>query len=96
MTIFATLKRSTNKERSNDDMTKNTKTPTTDAAASKTLTMPATLKTVVTLVEVVARFLAAYPLLNNFDHIVAVAAGWYFLITAAMAFVALVHKASKN
>jgi hypothetical protein len=96
MTIFATLKRSTNKERSNDDMTKNTKTPTTDAAASKTRTMPATLKTVVTLVEVVARFLAAYLLLNNFDHIVAVAAGWYFLITAAMAFVALVHKASKN
>jgi hypothetical protein len=96
MTIFATLKRSTNKERSNDDMTKKSTTPTTDAAASKTRTMPATLKTVVTLVEVVARFLAAYLLLNNFDHIVAVAAGWYFLITAAMAFVALVHKASKN
>ncbi len=96
MTNFATLKESTNKERSNDDMTKNSKTPTTDATASNKKTMPATLKTVVTLVEVVARFLAAYLLLNNFDHIVAVGAGWYFLITAAMAFVALVHKASKN
>ena len=58
--------------------------------------VPHTVKTVVTVGEVVARFLAAYLLLNNFDHIVAVAAGWYFLITAAMAFVALVHKASKN
>jgi hypothetical protein len=86
---------STNKERSNDDMTKSTKnTQGADAPAKKQI--PATLKTVVTLVEVVARFLAAYLLLNNFDHIVAVAAGWYFLITAAMAFVALVHKASKN
>ncbi len=70
--------------------TKNTK----DAKSKKQV--PATLKTVVSLVEVVARFLAAYLLLNNFDHIVAVAAGWYMLITAAMMFVAVFHKAFKN
>ena len=58
--------------------------------------VPATLKSVVSLVEVVARFLAAYLLLNNFDHIVAVAIGWYMLITAAMMFVAVFHKAFKN
>lgn len=58
--------------------------------------VPHTVKTVVTLIEVVARFLAAYLLLNNFDHIVAVAAAWYFLITAVMAFVVLVHKASSK
>jgi len=58
--------------------------------------VPHTVKTVVTLVEVVARFLTAYLLLNNFTHIVAVAVAWYMLITAVMAFVALVHKASKN
>lgn len=59
-------------------------------------TVPATLKTIVSLVEVVARFLAAYLLLNNFDHVVAVAVGWYMLITAAMMFVAVFHKAFKN
>ena len=70
--------------------TKNTK----DAKSKKQV--PATLKTVVSLVEVVARFLAAYLLLNNFDHIVAVAVGWYMLVTAAIAFVAVFHKAFKN
>lgn len=58
--------------------------------------VPATLKTVTSLGEVVARFLAAYLLLNNFDHVVAVAVGWYMLITAAMIFVAVFHKAFKN
>lgn len=58
--------------------------------------VPHTVKTVVTIGEVVARFLAAYLLLNNFEHIVAVAAAWYFLITAVMAFVVLVHKASSK
>lgn len=57
---------------------------------------PSTLKTIGALVEVVARFLAAYLLLNNFDHIVAVAVGWYMLVTAAIAFVAVFHKAFKN
>lgn len=74
-------------------MAKNNKTNKDDA---KKRQVPHTLKTVVSLVEVVARFLAAYLLLNNFDHIVAVAAGWYFLITAAMMFVAVFHKAFKN
>lgn len=76
-------------------MTKSTKI-NTDESKTFVQKVPATMKTIVTLVEVVARFLAAYLLLNNFDHIVAVAVGWYMLITAAMAFVALVHKASKN
>ena len=76
-------------------MTKSTKT-NNDESKTFVQKVPATIKTIVTLVEVVARFLAAYLLLNNFDHIIAVAVGWYMLITAAMAFVALVHKASKN
>jgi hypothetical protein len=59
-------------------------------------TVPATVKTIVSLVEVVARFLTAYLLLNNFNHIVAVAVAWYMLITAALMFVAVFHKAFKN
>lgn len=58
--------------------------------------VPATIKTIVSLVEVVARFLTAYLLMNNFDHIVAVAVAWYMLVTAAMIFVAVFHKAFKN
>lgn len=58
--------------------------------------LPHTIKTIVTIGEVMARFLAAYLLMNNFDHVVAVAVAWYFLITAVLAFVVLVHKASKN
>lgn len=58
--------------------------------------VPHTVKTVVTLGEMVARFLAAYLIFNNFDHVVAVAAAWYFLITAVMLVIALVHKAFKN
>ncbi len=58
--------------------------------------VPQTVKTIVTLAEVIARFITAYLLLNNFDHIVAIAIAWYMLITASMAFVAIVHKASKN
>lgn len=58
--------------------------------------VPHTVKTVVTITEVVARFITAYLLFNNFEHIVVVVVAWYFLITAVMAFVALVHKASKN
>lgn len=58
--------------------------------------VPATVKTIVSLVEVVARFLTAYLLMNNFDHIIAVAVAWYMLVTAAMIFVAVFHKAFKN
>lgn len=58
--------------------------------------VPATVKTIVSLVEVVARFLTAYLLMNNFDHIVAVAVAWYMLVTAAVMFVAVFHKAFKN
>jgi divalent metal cation (Fe/Co/Zn/Cd) transporter len=58
--------------------------------------VPATVKTIVSLVEVVARFLTAYLLMNNFDHIVAVAVAWYMLVTAAIMFVAVFHKAFKN
>jgi len=58
--------------------------------------VPHTVKTVVTVGEVVARFLAAYLLFSNFDHVVAVAIAWYFLITAVMAVIAFIHKANKN
>lgn len=58
--------------------------------------VPHTVKSVVTIAEIVARFITAYLLMNNFDHIVAVAVAWYMLITAVLAFVLLVHKASKN
>lgn len=64
---------------------------TNDVKAKKEV--PATIKTIVSLVEVVARFLTAYLLLNNFDHIVAIAIGWYMLISAAMMFVTVFHKA---
>ena len=65
-----------------------------DGAQKKSV--PATIKTIVSLVEVVARFLTAYLLLNNFTHIIAVAVAWYMLITAALMFVAVFHKAFKN
>lgn len=58
--------------------------------------VPHTVKTVVSVVEVVARFLAAYLLLNNFEHIVAVAGAWYFLITAVMAVLTFIHMAFKK
>lgn len=58
--------------------------------------VPHTVKTVVTVGEVVARFLAAYLLFSNFDHVVAVAIAWYLLITAVMAVIAFIHKANKN
>ena len=58
--------------------------------------VPHTVKTVVTVGEVVARFLAAYLLFSNFDHVVAVAIAWYFLITAVMAVIAFINKANKN
>lgn len=73
-------------------MTKNTNTTTVKAKRE----VPALVKTASTLVEVVARFLAAYLLLNNFDHIVAVAVGYYMLLTAALIFVTVFHKAFKN
>lgn len=70
-------------------MAKNNKT-------NKQKKVPHTIKTFVSLVEVVARFLAAYLILNNFEHIVAVVVGWYFLVTASMIFVAVFHKAFKK
>ena len=58
--------------------------------------VPHTVKTIVAVGEVVARFLAAYLLFSNFDHVVAVAIAWYFLITAVMAVISFIHKAMKN
>lgn len=58
--------------------------------------VPHTVKTVVAVGEIVARFLAAYLLFSNFDHVVAVAIAWYFLITAVMAVIALIHKSFKD
>lgn len=57
--------------------------------------VPHTVKTVVAVGEIVARFLAAYLLFSNFDHVVAVAIAWYLLITAVMAVITFIHKASK-
>jgi len=58
--------------------------------------VPATIKTIVSLTEVVARFLAAYLILNNFDHVVATAVGIYMVVTASMIFVGVFHKAFKK
>jgi len=58
--------------------------------------VPAIVKSTVTMAEVVARFLTAYLLITNFDHIVAVVIAWYMLITAAVMFVAVFHKAFKK
>jgi uncharacterized membrane protein YbhN (UPF0104 family) len=78
-------------------MANNNKTQKEDApVASQKKQVPAIIKTIVSLVEVVARFLTAYLLLNNFDHIVAVVVAYYMLITAAGMFVAVFHKAFKN
>lgn len=75
----------------------NNKTQIDDAeVASTKKQVPAPIKTIGSLVEVVARFLAAYLILNNFKNIVAVVAGWYMLTTAAIIFVAVFHKAFKN
>lgn len=58
--------------------------------------VPAVIKTVVSLAEVVARFLAAYLILNNFSHVVATAVGVYMVVTASIIFVAVFHKAFKT
>lgn len=58
--------------------------------------VPHTMKTIVAVGEIVARFLAAYLLFSNFDHVVAVAIAWYFLITAVTAVITFIHKANKN
>lgn len=63
-------------------MANNNKTNSTDA--KKTFKVPAPILMVATLVEVVAGFMAAYLLLNNFTHIVAVTAGWFFLIQSSL------------
>lgn len=74
-------------------MAKNNKTTSEDAPKKS---VPALIKTIGSLVEVVARFLTAYLLLNNFTNIVATAVAWYMLVTAAIIFVAVFHKAFKN
>jgi hypothetical protein len=48
------------------------------------------------LVEVVARSLTAYLVLTNFTNIVAVAVGWYMLVTAAIIIVSVFAKAFKD
>ena len=58
--------------------------------------VPPTLKTIGSLVEVVARLLAAYLALDNFTNIVALAAGWYFLVTAVIIIVMVFAKAFKK
>lgn len=58
--------------------------------------VPAVIKTVVSLSEVVARFIAAYLILNNFDHVVATGVGVYMVVTASIIFVGVFHKAFKN
>lgn len=58
--------------------------------------VPAIIKSAVTMVEVVARYLTAYLLITNFDHVVAVAVAWYMLITASVVFVAVFFKAFKK
>ncbi len=72
-------------------MAKETKTEAVKGFAK----VPHTIKTIVAVAEIVARFLAAYLLFSGYDHIVAVAVAWYFLITAVMAVIAFVHKANK-
>lgn len=58
--------------------------------------VPATVKTIASLVEVVARLLAAYLVLDNFTNVVALAAGWYFLISAVIVIVMVFVKAFKK
>lgn len=58
--------------------------------------VPATIKTIASLVEVVARLLAAYLVLDNFTNMVAIAAGWYFLISAVVVIVLVFVKAFKK
>lgn len=59
-------------------------------------TVPHQLKTAGSLVEVVARSLTAYLLLDNFTNIVAIAVGWYMLVTAAIIVVMVFAKAFSN
>lgn len=58
--------------------------------------VPAYVKTSVAVAEFVARGLAAYIILNNFDHVVATFVGGYFVITASIIFVGVFHKAFKQ
>ena len=69
---------------------------TTNNEASSKKEVPATLKTVGSLVEVVARLLAAYLVLDNFTNVIALAAGWYFLVTAVIIIVMVFAKAFKK
>jgi hypothetical protein len=75
-------------------MAKSEKTKSEDSK-SFVQKVPHTMKTIVAVGEIVARFLAAYLLFSNFDHVVALAIAWYLLITAVMAVIAFVHKANK-
>lgn len=63
-------------------MAKDNKTNST--SAKKAFSVPAPILMIATLVEVVAGFLAAYLLLNNFTHIVAVTTGWFFLVQSSL------------
>lgn len=55
--------------------------------------VPSLVKTIVALVEVVARYLAAYLLFNNFDHIIVIVLAWYLLLSATGAFMVIFYKA---
>ena len=55
--------------------------------------VPSMVKTIVALVEVVARYLAAYLLFNHFDHIIVIVVAWYLLLSATGAFVVIFYKA---
>ena len=57
--------------------------------------VPATIKTVVSVIEFVARGIAAYLILNNFDHIVAVYVGLYMVVTASIILIGVFYKAFK-
>lgn len=58
--------------------------------------VPGIVKTSVALAEVVARFLAAYLILNNFSHVVATGVGMYMVVSGAIIFVTVFHKAFKQ
>lgn len=58
--------------------------------------VPALIKTSASLIEVAARFLAAYLIMDNFTNKIALAAGWYLLISATIVIVLVFIKAFKK
>lgn len=74
-------------------MAQNNKTQKEESKFSK---VNGKFKAAAWLVEVVARSLTAYLLLTNFTHIVAVAVGWFMLVTAAGIIVTVFAKAFSN